>query len=157
MELWSLSSKHWNSCPILKNIGSVIIFPLQTLEFCPIFLKNWNSHLILPTTGILALFYTHWFLLSDPSKYWNYYAIFIHIGFLIFSLKPWDAFPISISIGIMILFLRTLEFWPYFYEHCNSYLIVPNTGILALFLYTLEYNSYFILPKIGHHQVSSRQ
>ena len=33
---------------------------IQTLEFSPYFDKRWNSHLILPNIGILALhFYKH--------------------------------------------------------------------------------------------------
>ena len=38
--------------------------------------------------------------------------------------------------GILILSFQTLEFWPFFYKHWNSDLILTNTGILALFLRT---------------------
>ena len=48
-----------------------------------------------------------------------------------------------------MLSLRTLDFWPYFYTHLNSDLILSKTGILipsfgifALFLKTLEFLCY---------------
>ena len=49
--------------------------------------------------------------------------------------------PSTANIEIVALFFQALEFWPYFYKHCNSR-IVPNTGILAVLLYALALLSY---------------
>ena len=65
-----------------------------------------------------------------------------------------------INTGILAISFQTLEFWPFFYKHWNSYLIhsqigisdptfytllfdliLRNIGILALFLQTLEFLS----------------
>ena len=50
--------------------------------------------------------------------------------------------PSTTNIEIVALSFQALEFWPYFYKHSYSHLIVPNTGILAVFLYTLAFLSY---------------
>ena len=47
----------------------------------------------------------------------------------------------------MILSLRTLDFWPYFYTHRNSYLILPKIGISAYFY--KHWNSDLFLANIG--------
>ena len=64
-----------------------MILLIQILEFWPCFYKRWNSHLILPNTGNLALFLMHigFLILSFLTvEFWPY--IFINIEILIFSL-----------------------------------------------------------------------
>ena len=79
-------SKHWNSGRISISVGIMILL-IQILEFWPCFYKRWNSHLILPNTGNLALFLMHigFLILSFLTvEFWPY--IFINIEILIFSL-----------------------------------------------------------------------
>ena len=61
--------KHWNSGPIFKNIG-ILILSFQTLEFLAPFYKRWNSDLILSNTSILALFLYTLAFWSYRSKLW---------------------------------------------------------------------------------------
>ena len=61
LEFWLCYYKHWNCGHILINIlkHSYRILPLQTfvnIGILPFFYKYWNSDLILPNIGILALF-----------------------------------------------------------------------------------------------------
>ena len=81
-------SKHCKSGPFSISISvGIMILLIQILEFWPCFYKHWNSHLIFPNTGILALFLMHigFLVLSFPTlEFWPY--IFINIEILIFSL-----------------------------------------------------------------------
>ena len=69
---------------------------------------------------------------------------------MILSWKRWNSGSIFILIGILILPLQIiLLFYPYFYRHRNSDLILPNSGIqnsiiviLAFFFQTLEFLSH---------------
>ena len=168
------------------NIG-ILILSFQTLHFYPYLYTHWNSYLIHLKVWILPYFYAHWnSYLILPPRTLEFCPIFINIGILIYPSKHcksgtflytlvslsdlskhWNSGCISISVGIMILLIQILEFWPCFYKHWNSHLILPNTGNLALFLMhigflilsflTLEFWSYFckhwnshlILPNIG--------
>ena len=47
----------------------------------------------------------------------------------------------------VILWLQTLAFWPSLYAHWNSYLILPNVGILAIFY--KQWNSCPIFTNIA--------
>ena len=76
-------------------------------------------------------------LWSYPWKRWNPGSIFIHIGILIFPLQI------------------ILVFYPCFYKHRNSDLILSNIGIrnsiiviLALFFQTLEFLSHSFTANI---------
>ena len=118
------------SCPSIANI-EIEALSFQALEFWAYFYKRWNSHLIVPNTGILAVFLYTFAFLSYPPKRWNFGPTFIHIDFflslktlgfcpisvsieiLILPFETCNSGPISISIGVMILFNQTLEFWPY--------------------------------------------
>ena len=115
----------------------VVIFSLQTLEFWPNFYTVWLSDLILQNIEILAVFLQALELWSYPWKRWNSGSIFIHIGILILPLQI------------------ILVFYPYFYTHRNSDLILPNIGIQnsiiviwALFFQTLEFLSHSFTANI---------
>ena len=73
---------------------------------------------------------------SYPSKHWNSYIVqgskHFNLGPIFYTLKfwshrskHWNSGPIFMHIGILILSFQTLEFWPFFYKHCISYLIHP--------------------------------
>ena len=125
-KFWPHPSKHWNSGPILIN-EVVVIFSLQTLEFWPNFYTLWLSYLILQNIEILALF-------LRALELWSYLG----------------------NVGILILPLQIiLLFYPYFYRHRNSDLILPNIGIqnsiiviLAFFFQTLEFLSHSFTANI---------
>ena len=83
-------------------------------------------------------------------KHWNSDLILPH----------WISGPIFIHISILIFFFQTVEFWPYFYLHWFSDLILPisiSIGIIISSFQTLEFypclfnswNSDLILPDIG--------
>ena len=144
---------HWNSySPYLihLNVGilALAIFihiGILTTSFQALILilsshcKHWNSALFLKTLELSFYPSKHWksgpFLytlvfLCDLFKQWNPSPIFIHIGTIILSFQTLESWPYN---------FKPLGFWPYFYIHCNSHLILPSTIILALFLYTLEF------------------
>ena len=87
----------------------------ETMEFWPHFYKHWNSHLYL-------------------SNHWNSGYILYTLVFRSYLSKHWYSGPVSINIKILFLSFKTLEFWPYFYRHCNSHFILPIIWILTLFL-----------------------
>ena len=111
---WSSPSKGWNSSPLFIPIGFL-------------------SHLLLPNSGILALFLLTLDFWSYPSKVWNFGPIFYicWISDLIFP-NNW----------ILTLYFQTLVFWPYFYTDWFSDLILENGEILALPLCTLVFWCY---------------
>ena len=139
----------------------ILILSFKTLEFWPYPYKHWNSDLILPNSGILALFLWALEFWSYPSKHWNSCPIFMNIGILAlfyqtlelsYSSKHCNTDPIFKNIGILALPSQTLEFWsysfkdwnsgltvilefcPYFYTHLFSDLILQNGEILASFV-----------------------
>ena len=137
--------KHGNSGPILPNIGILVLF-----------IKRGSCHLFLANTWILAQFLYTLVVLSYPSKHWDTGPISTSIGIMILSWKRWNSGSIFILIGILILPLQIiLLFYPYFYRHRNSDLILPNIGIqnsiiviLAFFFQTLEFLSHSFTANI---------
>ena len=110
---WSCYSKHWNSGPIPKNTGIVMLSfhcehwnSLNTPWFWPFFYVN---------IGISILFFQRF-------VFWSYYSM------------HWNSGPILENTGILILSFHC--------KHCNSGLILPNNGILPRYLYTLVFWSY---------------
>ena len=136
--------KHGNSGPILPNIGILVLF------------KRDSCHLFLANTWILAQFLYTLVVLSYPSKHWDTGPISTSIGIMILSWNRWTSGSIFILIGILILPLQIiLLFYPYFYRHRNSDLILPNIGIqnwiiviLAFFFQTLEFLSHSFTANI---------
>ena len=128
----------------------------QTLEFWSYFNKRGSCHLFLANTWILAQFLYTLVVLSYPSKHWDTGPISTSIGIMILSWKRWNSGSIFILIGILILPLQIiLVFYPYFYRHRNSDLILPNIGIqnsiiviLAFFFQTLEFLSHSFTANI---------
>ena len=128
----------------------------QTLEFWSYFNKRGSCHLFLANTWILAQFLYTLVVLSYPSKHWDTGPISTSIGIMILSWKRWNSGSIFILIGILILPLQIiLLFYPYFYRHRNSDLILPNIGIknsiiviLAFFFQTLEFLSHSFTANI---------
>ena len=128
----------------------------QTLEFWSYFNKRGSCHLFLANTWILAQFLYTLVVLSYPSKHWDTGPISTSIGIMILSWKRWNSGSIFILIRILILPLQIiLLFYPYFYRHRNSDLILPNIGIqnsiiviLAFFFQTLEFLSHSFTANI---------
>ena len=128
----------------------------QTLEFWSYFNKRGSCHLFLANTWILAQFLYTLVVLSYPSKHWDTGPISTSIGIMILSWKRWNSGSIFILIGILILPLQIiLLFYPYFYRHRNSDLILPDIGIqnsiiviLAFFFQTLEFLSHSFTANI---------
>ena len=128
----------------------------QTLEFWSYFNKRGSCHLFLANTWILAQFLYTLVVLSYPSKHWDTGPISTSIGIMILSWKRWNSGSIFILIGILILPLQIiLVFYPYFYRHRNSDLVLPNIGIqnsiiviLAFFFQTLEFLSHSFTANI---------
>ena len=128
------------SCPFTANI-EIVALSFRALEFWPYFYKHCNSHLIVPNTGILAVFLYALASLSHPSKPCNFGTTFIHIdlfilsfktlGFLPFFCKHWNSY---LTISNLSLFNQAREFSPYFYTYWNFDLILRNIEILALLL-----------------------
>ena len=125
----------------------------QALEFWAYFYKHWNSHLIVPNTGILPYFYTHLNVgILAVRLYTDFFIVSfktldsplssVSFGILILSFQTCNSGPISISIGVMILFNETLQFWPSFCTHWNFALIFRNIRVLALLLETLILSFY---------------
>ena len=152
MELWSYSNIGNLSCPSTANI-EIVALSFQALEFWAYFYKHWNSHLIVPNTGILPYFYTHlnvgilavrlytdFFIVSFKTL--DSPVISVSFGILILSFQTCNSGPISIGIGVMILFNQTLQFWPSFCTHWNFSLIFRNMRVLALLLETLILSFY---------------
>ena len=82
------------------------------MEFLSYSSKDLYSDLIIPCTGILALFLKTLEFLS---------------------------YPFTANIVILALSFQTMEFCPDIYTHWFSDRILQNSGILALFLYTLAF------------------
>ena len=128
----------------------------QILEFWSYFNKRGSCHLFLANTWILAQFLYTLVVLSYPWKHWDTGPISTSIGIMILSRKRWNSGSIFILIGILILPLQIiLVFYPYFYRHRNSDLILPNIGIqnsiiviLAFFFQTLEFLSHSFTANI---------
>ena len=128
----------------------------QTLEFWSYFNKRGSCHLFLANTWILAQFLHTLVVLSYPSKHWDTGPISTSIGIMILSWKRWTSGSIFMLFGILILPLQIiLLFYPYFYRHRNSDLILPNIGIqnsiiviLAFFFETLEFLSHSFTANI---------
>ena len=128
----------------------------QALEFWSYFNKRGSCHLFLANTWILAQFLYTLVVLSYPSKHWDTGPISTSIGIMILSWKRWNSGSIFILTGILILPLQIiLVFYPYFYRHRNSDLILPNIGIqnsiiviLAFFFQTLEFLSHSFTANI---------
>ena len=128
----------------------------QTLEFWSYFNKRGSCHLFLANTWILAQFLYTLVVLSYPSKHWDTGPISTSIGIMILSWKRWTSGSIFMLTGILILPLQIiLLFYPYFYRHRNSGLILPNIGIqnsiiviLAFFFQTLEVLSHSFTANI---------
>ena len=55
-----------------------------------------------------------------------------------------------LNIGIPTLSFQTLEFLPYPFKHCNSYVIFLNVGILTLSFHTREFLPYPFKHLISH-------
>ena len=94
----------------------------------------WNYHLFHPHVRILVLFFTHW----------NFDLILSNIGILALFLQTLEFLYNSSTTKIEILPLsfHTLELLSYFYKHCISPFILPNTRIIALYIYALVFWSY---------------
>ena len=89
---------------------------LETLVFYPYFYKSRNSYLILPNIGLGN-------------------SIIVILG-LLFETLEFLSHSVTANMEILAPYFAKFEFC-FFFKHCSSYLILPNTGILALFLYTL--------------------
>ena len=139
------------------------------MEFWPYFCEQRNSHLILPKTGILALFlYTlvFWCYLSKP---WDPGLISKILELWSYPCEHWISGPILYTaglllvlilpkIGILIFFFQALEFWSFLLKtleflcySSTAYIAIlifsQNTLILAL--YYKHWNSYLIFPHVG--------
>ena len=137
MEISSYPSKHWSSGPILMHIGFLI---------CSFFFyKHWNYDLMPAKIGFLALFHKRWN--SDlllvcwssghieiwTSSFQRLELLIIVILALFFQTLEFLSHSFTANIEILAPSFEKFEFWFYFYKHCNSHVILPNTGILALF------------------------
>ena len=102
-------------------LSSTMVQKYNILVFCLVYL---NSNAIFICIGILTL-----------SFQTGYLVLFLYTSFLrSSSSKLWNSGPIFIHIGFLILSFKTVEFWPYFCQHQNKYLILPNIAVFPFFL-----------------------
>ena len=81
LKVWSYPHKHWNSAPILINSG-ILILSFQTFK-SDLILTNFGIVDFIVTLGwIVAPFFRTLVLWSYPYKYWNSDLIVPNIGIL---------------------------------------------------------------------------
>ena len=100
IEILALSFQTMQFGPLFIHIV-LFIWSFKTLGFWPYFYKRWNSDLMIPKNGILALFFINTGILTlsfqtleflyFPSKHWNSGPIFytLHFGLILRNILLW--------------------------------------------------------------------